>query len=180
MHFPWCLQKCPYCDFVSFATEREAIDHARYADAVLAEIETRRAELARRPIGTVFIGGGTPSLWEAGEMGRVIARLREVAELASDVEVTAECNPSSLDEGRARAMGAVGVNRLRVGVQGLKRERLSFLGRLHDEEGAAGGAGGAGVGGRAGERGCDLRRGAGARRARRRRRARWGEWRTRG
>lgn len=135
VHFPWCLRKCPYCDFVSFAAERGAIDHRRYADAVLAELERRRGELSGRRVATVFFGGGTPSLWEPEELGRVIARLREVAAVDEDVEITVECNPSSLDEPRARALGRAGANRLSVGVQGLDRERLSFLGRLHDAEG---------------------------------------------
>ena len=135
VHFPWCLKKCPYCDFVSFAAERPAIDHRGYADAVIAEIDRRRGELEGREVATVFVGGGTPSLWEPEELGRVLARLREVGRFAEDVEVTAECNPTSLDEARGRALGAAGVNRLSVGVQGLDRERLSFLGRLHDEAG---------------------------------------------
>lgn len=135
VHFPWCLKKCPYCDFVSFATERSAIDHAGYADAVLAELRGRRSELAGARIATIFIGGGTPSLWEPAELGRVLAALREEAEVASDVEITVECNPSSLDEARARALAAAGANRLSVGVQGLDRDRLEFLGRLHDADG---------------------------------------------
>ena len=135
VHFPWCLKKCPYCDFVSFAAERPSIDHRGYADAVLAELEKRRPELEGREVATVFVGGGTPSLWEPAELGRVITRLRELAPFSGDVEITVECNPTSLDEARARALRAAGANRLSVGVQGLDRERLSFLGRLHDEKG---------------------------------------------
>jgi putative oxygen-independent coproporphyrinogen III oxidase len=135
VHFPWCLQKCPYCDFVSFATERSAIDHRAYADAVLAEIEARRPALEGRRIATIFFGGGTPSLWQPDELGRVIARLREVALVDADAEITVECNPSSLDAQRAHGLRAAGANRLSVGVQGLDRERLAFLGRLHDETG---------------------------------------------
>jgi putative oxygen-independent coproporphyrinogen III oxidase len=135
VHFPWCLKKCPYCDFVSFATERTAIDHRGYADAVLAEIEQRREGLAGRTVASVFFGGGTPSLWQPEELGRVLARLRETAVFAADVEITVECNPTSLDEARARALRAAGANRLSVGVQGLDRARLEFLGRLHDVDG---------------------------------------------
>ena len=135
VHFPWCLQKCPYCDFVSFATERSAIDHRGYADAIVAEIEQRRRDLDGRRIATIFFGGGTPSLWEPAELARVIERLREVAAVGADVEITVECNPSSLDEAKARALRDAGANRLSIGVQGLDRERLVFLGRLHDEAG---------------------------------------------
>jgi oxygen-independent coproporphyrinogen-3 oxidase len=135
VHFPWCLQKCPYCDFVSFAAERSAIDHRGYADAVLAELGSRRASLEGRPIASIFFGGGTPSLWEPEELGRVLAAIRALGVAAPDLEVTVECNPSSLDEARARALRAVGANRLSIGVQGLSRSRLEFLGRLHDEVG---------------------------------------------
>ncbi len=136
VHFPWCLKKCPYCDFVSFARARDAIDHRGYADAVLAELARRAGELRGRELKSVFFGGGTPSLWEPEELGRVLAGVLGAAgRIAPDLEVTVECNPTSLDEGRARALVAVGVNRLSVGVQGLDAERLRFLGRLHEPEG---------------------------------------------
>jgi oxygen-independent coproporphyrinogen-3 oxidase len=137
VHFPWCLKKCPYCDFVSFAEIREQIDHRGYADAVIAELSARRAALEGRPLRSVFFGGGTPSLWEPDELGRVLgAVLDAVSKPASkpdgeEVEITVECNPTSLDEERARALKGVGVNRLSVGVQGLDERRLKFLGRLH-------------------------------------------------
>lgn len=137
VHFPWCLQKCPYCDFVSFAAKREQIEHARYADAVIAELDARAGALAGRPLESVFFGGGTPSLWSPRELGRVLARILELASARADqVEVTVECNPTSLDEDRARALVDVGVGRLSIGVQGLDAGRLRFLGRLHDPAGA--------------------------------------------
>jgi putative oxygen-independent coproporphyrinogen III oxidase len=136
VHFPFCLAKCPYCDFTSYAKPRAEIDHRGYADAVLAELEVRGSVLEGERLETIFFGGGTPSLWEPKELGRVLATIRErVGEVAADVEITAECNPSSLDEGRARALLDAGVNRLSVGVQSLDEERLKFLGRLHDAEG---------------------------------------------
>lgn len=133
VHFPWCLAKCPYCDFVSYATERGDIEHASYADAVIREAEARADG---RAIGTVFFGGGTPSLWDPGELGRVLARMRSLFAVAPDAEVTVECNPTSLDYDRARALLDVGVNRLSVGTQSLRAEQLKFLGRLHDPAGA--------------------------------------------
>ena len=136
VHFPWCLKKCPYCDFVSFARAREAIDHRGYADALLAELDRRAPEFHGRELRSVFFGGGTPSLWEPAELGRVLAGVKAAAgRLAPDLEVTVECNPTSLDEERARALVSVGVDRLSVGVQGLDAERLQFLGRLHDPGG---------------------------------------------
>jgi putative oxygen-independent coproporphyrinogen III oxidase len=140
VHFPWCLAKCPYCDFVSYAAESRAIAHAAYADAVIREMDARAPELAGRRIGSVFFGGGTPSLWEAHELGRVLARVHEVfapsPKAEPDLEVTVECNPTSLDENRARALAQAGVGRVSIGVQSLRDERLRYLGRLHDANGA--------------------------------------------
>jgi oxygen-independent coproporphyrinogen-3 oxidase len=136
VHFPWCLKKCPYCDFVSFAATRDGLEHERYADAVIRELAQRSAALSGRSLATVFFGGGTPSLWEPRALGRVLAAIRAAAtRVAEDLEITVECNPSSLDEDRARALCDVGVNRLSVGVQGTDAERLEFLGRLHGAEG---------------------------------------------
>lgn len=140
IHFPWCLAKCPYCDFVSYASEREDIDHAGYADAVLREAEGRVRQLAARgrslEIGSIFFGGGTPSLWEPAELGRVLARLRAIFPVKADLEISVECNPTSLDADRARALRDVGVDRLSIGTQSLRAEQLKFLGRLHDPAGA--------------------------------------------
>lgn len=140
IHFPWCLAKCPYCDFVSYAADREDIDHAGYADAVVREAEGRARQLEARgrslEIGSIFFGGGTPSLWEPRELGRVLDRLRAVFPIKADLEVTVECNPTSLDEARARALRDAGVGRLSIGTQSLRGEQLKFLGRLHDPDGA--------------------------------------------
>lgn len=139
VHFPWCLKKCPYCDFLSIAKPRAEVPHADYADAVIAELTTRAADLAGRRLVSVFFGGGTPSLWEPAELGRVLGAIRQCfgarpGALGDEVEVTVECNPSSLDEDRARALGDAGVNRLSIGVQSLDEGGLRFLGRLHDGE----------------------------------------------
>jgi oxygen-independent coproporphyrinogen-3 oxidase len=136
VHFPYCLEKCPYCDFVSYKTPREKIDHAAYADAVIAEIETRAKSFEGRRIASIFFGGGTPSLWEPRELGRVIARARSAFDVSDDLEVTVECNPTSLDAARCDALADAGVNRLSIGVQSLRDPELKFLGRLHDANGA--------------------------------------------
>ena len=137
LHFPWCLEKCPYCDFVSFKTERAAIDHEGYADAVLRELQARAEVYEGHQLRTVFIGGGTPSLWEPRSLGRVLKAIDAAfpgarAPGAEPVEITAECNPTSLDEARAHALMDAGVTRLSVGVQSLDDAQLKFLGRLHD------------------------------------------------
>jgi putative oxygen-independent coproporphyrinogen III oxidase len=137
VHFPWCLAKCPYCDFVSYVSPG-AIDHRGYADAVLRELDKRAPLLEGRQVESVFFGGGTPSLWDAKELGRVLAGVRGTfaAGLGDGVEVTVECNPTSLDENVAGALVCAGVNRVSIGVQSLNDERLRFLGRLHDARGA--------------------------------------------
>lgn len=141
VHFPWCLAKCPYCDFVSYATERGDIDHVGYADAVLREAEARAAYLQTKrsralEISSVFFGGGTPSLWDPSELGRVLAELHRLFTIDHSAEITVECNPTSLDGERARALVDAGVNRLSIGTQSLRQEQLRFLGRLHDPAGA--------------------------------------------
>ncbi|HET7541525.1 MAG TPA: radical SAM family heme chaperone HemW [Polyangiaceae bacterium] len=135
VHFPWCLKKCPYCDFLSVAAERSALPHAAYADSLIAELERRAESLVDVRLISVFFGGGTPSLWEPAELGRVLSRIRELfPNSASDLEITVECNPTSFDPERSRALQRAGVNRVSIGVQGLDAERLQFLGRLHDVE----------------------------------------------
>jgi putative oxygen-independent coproporphyrinogen III oxidase len=135
VHFPWCLAKCPYCDFVSYATDRARIDHRAYADAVVAELEARLPSLEGRQVASLFFGGGTPSLWEPEQLGRVLRAVRERLDCTADLEITVECNPSSIDEDRARALADVGVGRVSIGVQSLRDDRLKYLGRLHDADG---------------------------------------------
>lgn len=136
LHFPYCLKKCPYCDFTSFAKARDQIDHARYADAVLAELDARLPSVEGAELASIFVGGGTPSLWEPRELGRVLSAIRaSFASVDAELELTVECNPSSLDRDRAAALLDVGANRLSVGVQSLDTRRLEFLGRLHDPDG---------------------------------------------
>ena len=138
VHFPWCLEKCPYCDFTSYRTERPAIDHEGYADAVIAELGRRIARLGRPDarLRSVFFGGGTPSLWEPTALGRTLAAIRAaLPDESPDTEITVECNPTSIDEDRARALVDQGVTRVSIGVQALDDARLKFLGRLHDAAG---------------------------------------------
>lgn len=137
VHFPYCLEKCPYCDFVSYKRERSAIDHEAYAQAVLAELDARADAFAGRQLISVFFGGGTPSLWRAEALGAVLAALRaRFVPTAGELEATVECNPTSLDRAHADALAAVGVGRLSIGVQSLDNDELKFLGRLHDSAGA--------------------------------------------
>jgi oxygen-independent coproporphyrinogen-3 oxidase len=136
VHFPWCLSKCPYCDFVAFAAPRSSFDGAAYTEAVLAELSARGQGLEGRRVTSVFFGGGTPSLWGAHEVRHVIEAIGRTFSSFSQatIEVSLECDPSSLDEDVARALVDAGVNRLSIGVQALDDERLRFLGRIHTKQ----------------------------------------------
>jgi putative oxygen-independent coproporphyrinogen III oxidase len=133
VHFPWCLRRCPYCDFATSSAERAQIPQAAYAQAVLAELAMRRPALGERGLGSVFFGGGTPSLWEPAQLGEVLGGIcAAFGRAPGEGAVTVVCNPSSLDADLARALRDVGVNRLSIGVQSLDDGELRFLGRLHD------------------------------------------------
>lgn len=136
VHFPWCLKKCGYCDFVSLAARREQIPHEAYADAVIAEWAVRSARLVGKDtteLASIYVGGGTPSLWDAQPLGKVLDALQAGFRRRRDpVEITVECNPSSFDRPHAEALRRAGVNRVSLGIQSLDPSRLAFLERLHD------------------------------------------------
>src|SRR5215471_5153610 len=130
IHWPFCQSKCPYCDFNSHV--RENIDVARWTRALLADLD-RLAEWApERTVGSVFFGGGTPSLMPPGTVAALLDRVRAHWVATPDVEVTLEANPNSAEAARFRAFAAAGVNRLSLGVQALDPAALQMLGRLHD------------------------------------------------
>lgn len=134
VHVPWCLQRCPYCDFATEAINPAKIPHAAYSEAVVRELALRAAALGEplEPL-SLFFGGGTPSLWDHDALGAVVAAVTRLAPVA---EVTVECNPSSLDRDRAASLRDRGVTRLSLGVQSLRDRHLRYLGRLHDAAGA--------------------------------------------
>ena len=131
VHFPWCLVRCPYCDF-AVSTERP-IPQERYTRAVLAELELRTAGGGIDAV-SLYLGGGTPSLWDPAGVARVIAAVRERLRLPEAGEVTLEANPESCDPGRLRAFRDAGVNRLSIGVQSFDPGVLVKLGRRHGPE----------------------------------------------
>lgn len=136
IHFPWCLQKCPYCDFATRPISRPDVPHRAYADAILKELAQRSDSTKHAKLVSIFFGGGTPSLWEASELGRVREEIvRSFGSVADNLEITVECNPSSLNRDKAKALVDAGVNRLSVGIQSLNNDRLRYLGRLHDRDG---------------------------------------------
>ncbi|MFO0596744.1 MAG: radical SAM family heme chaperone HemW [Myxococcaceae bacterium] len=130
VHFPYCLSKCPYCDFASTAA-REVPD-GRYTDAILRELEARAALVGRREVQSIFFGGGTPSLWAPGSVARVLEALARAFSLAPGCEITLEANPGAADAERFAAYRSAGVNRLSMGVQSFDAATLQRLGRAHD------------------------------------------------
>lgn len=130
VHWPFCLSKCPYCDFNSHV-RHAAIDEERFAKAFAAEIRRIAARTGGRVIGSVFFGGGTPSLMAPATIGAVLDAIAAHWSVASDAEVTLEANPTSVEAARFRGYRAAGVNRVSLGVQALEDRDLSALGRLH-------------------------------------------------
>ncbi len=134
VHVPWCLQRCPYCDFATDAVNPREIPHEAYADAVVHELSLRARWLGAGALSTVFFGGGTPSLWSTAALARALRAIERAFGGAPAREVTVECNPTSLDEDKARALADAGVTRVSIGVQSLRPKHLRYLGRLHDEK----------------------------------------------
>ena len=134
VHFPWCTFRCPYCDFA--VTTARPVPGARYARAVLAELEARAADFRGLACRTLYLGGGTPSLWEPEHLAEVVAAVRRLG-LPAGAEVTLEANPESVDRDRLDAWRAAGVSRLSLGVQSFDGEVLRQLGRRHTPEQAA-------------------------------------------
>ncbi|HYB55036.1 MAG TPA: radical SAM family heme chaperone HemW [Alphaproteobacteria bacterium] len=129
IHWPYCLSKCPYCDFNSHV--RQHIDEARWRAAIMAELEHYAAETDAREVTSIFFGGGTPSLMAPESIAAIIARVKALWPTAADLEITLEANPTSVEAGRFAGYAAGGVNRLSLGVQALDDTALAFLGRRH-------------------------------------------------
>jgi len=135
IHWPFCLSKCPYCDFNSH--EATVVDHPRWREALLRELDHMAARIGRdgkkRPLTSIFFGGGTPSLMEADSVAALIERAGDHFSLSRDAEITLEANPTSVEAGRFVEFRAAGVNRVSLGVQALDNNALTFLGRDHDK-----------------------------------------------
>ncbi len=135
VHLPWCLAKCPYCDFNSHAVPDAAsggLPEARYIDALIADLETALPQVWGRSVHSIFIGGGTPSLFSADAINRLLAAIRARLPLLPGCEITLEANPGSFERDRFKAFRAAGVTRLSVGVQSFDDAMLAKLGRVHD------------------------------------------------
>ena len=137
IHWPWCLAKCPYCDFNSHpvpGADRRDSARGAYVEALLLDLQAQQHLGAERSVQTVFLGGGTPSLFNPREVGRVLEALRENFQLAPHAEITMEVNPGALERGSLEGYRAAGVNRLSFGAQSFDADTLKRLGRLHSPD----------------------------------------------
>src|SRR3954447_4637122 len=130
LHWPFCAAKCPYCDFNSHVRDR--IDQARYRDALRRELAREAERAGRRPLASIFFGGGTPSLMAPETAAALIEDAKRLFDAPEDLEITLEANPTSVEAAKLAAFRTAGVNRLSLGVQSLDAEALRFLGRRHD------------------------------------------------
>ncbi len=133
VHLPWCVQKCPYCDFNSHAL-KSAIPAARYIDALLADLEHDLPQVWGRPVHSVFFGGGTPSLFSAADIDHLLAGIRSRLPLAPGAEITLEANPGTVEHDSFSAYRDAGINRVSLGVQSFDDELLKAIGRIHGRE----------------------------------------------
>jgi putative oxygen-independent coproporphyrinogen III oxidase len=131
IHWPWCVRKCPYCDFNSHEAQGEVPEQA-YLDALRADLEAALPLVWGRKVHTVFIGGGTPSLMSASSLDRLLADVRMLLPLDLDAEITMEANPGTFETEKFRAYRDSGVNRLSIGIQSFNGAHLAALGRIHD------------------------------------------------
>lgn len=135
IHLPWCIRKCPYCDFNSHAVNGE-LPEAAYVAALKTEFEQYLPQIGQRPIQSIFFGGGTPSLFSAQALSEVIAHIKSSATIAETAEVTLEANPGAIDQAHFADYRTGGINRLSIGVQSFAADKLQTLGRIHDPEAA--------------------------------------------
>lgn len=135
IHVPWCIKKCPYCDFNSHAlpTDKgQPVPFTEYVDALIKDINAQLPYIQGRPLHSIFIGGGTPSLLPTAEFARLFQHLKNVLDFEPDIEITLEANPATLEHAPFEEYLSLGINRLSVGVQSFDNQALSVLGRVHD------------------------------------------------
>ncbi len=132
VHLPWCLRKCPYCDFNSHEMKAGELPEQRYIGALVADLEAALPLVWGRTVHSIFIGGGTPSLFSPGGIDRLLSDIRARLRVEADCEITLEANPGTFEKERFRAFRAAGVTRLSIGVQSFDDGHLKALGRVHD------------------------------------------------
>jgi len=133
VHFPWCVRKCPYCDFNSYTLHGE-LEERRYIEALQRDLEAQAPQVAGREVISIFLGGGTPSLFSPDGIAGLLECARARLALAADLEVTLEANPGAIERGRFAEYRAAGINRVSLGAQSFDDARLAALGRIHSAE----------------------------------------------
>ncbi len=131
IHIPWCVQKCPYCDFNSHKAQKE-LPEAEYVLALCADMEEEKAAASGRPLHSIFIGGGTPSLFSDRAIGGILKHAERIFGFVEDIEITLEANPGTFEQARFEGFAREGVNRLSIGIQSFQDAQLQALGRIHD------------------------------------------------
>ncbi|MDB6048329.1 MAG: coproporphyrinogen oxidase [Pseudomonas sp.] len=131
VHIPWCVRKCPYCDFNSH-TASPVLPEQAYVDALLADLDQDLAHVHGRELSSIFFGGGTPSLFSADALGRLLKGVEQRIRFASDIEITLEANPGTFEQAKFSAYRGLGINRLSIGIQSFQEEKLKALGRIHN------------------------------------------------
>jgi putative oxygen-independent coproporphyrinogen III oxidase len=131
VHLPWCVRKCPYCDFNSYEARGRIADDA-YVEALLRDLDAEAHLAQGRPVDSIFIGGGTPSLFSGRAIMRLVAGIRSRVDVSRAAEITLEANPGAVEAGRFADFRSAGVDRLSIGVQSFRDSRLTVLGRAHD------------------------------------------------
>ena len=130
IHIPWCVRKCPYCDFNSHAAS-PVLPEEEYVDALLADLDQDLAAVYGRPLSSIFFGGGTPSLFSAAALGRLLAGVEQRIPFTADIEITLEANPGTFEQDKFVAYRKLGINRLSIGIQSFQPQKLEALGRIH-------------------------------------------------
>jgi putative oxygen-independent coproporphyrinogen III oxidase len=130
IHIPWCVRKCPYCDFNSH-TASAVLPEEEYVDALLADLDQELPWAYGRELSSIFFGGGTPSLFSAAALGRLLAGVEQRIRFASDIEITLEANPGTFEQDKFTAYRQLGINRLSIGIQSFQPTKLEALGRIH-------------------------------------------------
>ncbi|NNE36906.1 MAG: radical SAM family heme chaperone HemW, partial [Gammaproteobacteria bacterium] len=133
VHLPWCVRKCPYCDFNSHEQLDAGIDESGYIDALVNDITASYPLVQSRDIVSMFIGGGTPSLFSAKSIDRLLSVIDEKIGLTENMEITLEANPGAADVGRFADYRSIGVTRLSIGIQSFNPVHLQAIGRIHDD-----------------------------------------------
>ncbi|MXS21071.1 radical SAM family heme chaperone HemW [Pseudomonas oryzihabitans] len=133
VHIPWCVRKCPYCDFNSHAAG-PTLPETEYVDALLADLDQDLIHVHGRPLTSIFFGGGTPSLFSAEALGRLLDGVARRLSLAPDIEITLEANPGTFEQAKFVAYRGLGINRLSIGIQSFQDAKLKALGRIHGRD----------------------------------------------